>query len=67
MGGAIPILRVGPNLLTTIHVELTDSIAEAFQQDVLRAKEPSVREAAPASSPGASTPCCRPWAPLASI
>lgn len=39
MGGPIPILRVGPNLLTTIHVELTDSIAEAFQQDVLRAIE----------------------------
>ncbi len=39
MRGPIPILKVGPNLLTTIHVELTDSVAEAFQQDVLGAIE----------------------------
>ena len=37
--GQIPILRVGTNLLTTVHVELNDSIAEAFQQDVLQAIE----------------------------
>ena len=35
MRGQIPILRVGTTLLTTIHVELNDSIAEAFQEDVL--------------------------------
>jgi rsbT antagonist protein RsbS len=35
MRGQIPILRVGSNLLTTIHIELNDSIAEAFQEDVL--------------------------------
>lgn len=39
MRGQIPILRVGANLLTTIHVELDDTIAEAFQQDVLTAIE----------------------------
>ncbi len=33
--GIIPILRVGPNLLTTVHVELRDDIAEAFQEDIL--------------------------------
>jgi rsbT antagonist protein RsbS len=33
--GPIPILRVGSNLLTTIHVDLRDTIAEAFQEDVL--------------------------------
>jgi len=33
--GPIPILRVGTNLLTTIHVDLRDTIAEAFQEDVL--------------------------------
>jgi rsbT antagonist protein RsbS len=33
--GTIPILRVGSNLLTTIHVDLHDTIAEAFQEDVL--------------------------------
>jgi len=33
--GAIPILRVGANLLATVHIELRDDIAEAFQEDVL--------------------------------
>lgn len=37
--GPIPILRVGSNLLTTIHVDLRDTIAEAFQEDVLLAIE----------------------------
>jgi rsbT antagonist protein RsbS len=41
MRGQIPILRVGANLLTTIHVELNDAVAEAFQQDVLQAIERS--------------------------
>ena len=33
--GTIPILRVGQNLLATVHVELRDAVAEAFQEDVL--------------------------------
>jgi rsbT antagonist protein RsbS len=37
--GPIPILRIGATLLTTVHVELRDDVAEAFQKDVLRAIE----------------------------
>jgi rsbT antagonist protein RsbS len=37
--GAIPILRVGSTLLATVHVELRDAVAEAFQEDVLSAIE----------------------------
>lgn len=33
--GIIPILRVGGNLLATVHIELRDAIAEAFQEDIL--------------------------------
>jgi rsbT antagonist protein RsbS len=33
--GPIPILRVGPNLLATVHIELRDQTAELFQEDVL--------------------------------
>jgi rsbT antagonist protein RsbS len=33
--GAIPILRVGQNLLATIHIELRDAVADAFQEDIL--------------------------------
>ncbi|MFT3764405.1 MAG: STAS domain-containing protein [Minicystis sp.] len=33
--GTIPILRVGPNLLATVHVDLRDDVAEAFQEDIL--------------------------------
>ena len=33
--GSIPILRVGPNLLATVHIDLHDVVAEAFQEDVL--------------------------------
>jgi rsbT antagonist protein RsbS len=33
--GTIPILRMGDVLLTTVHVELRDAVAEAFQADVL--------------------------------
>lgn len=33
--GEIPILRVGGNLLATMHVDLSDDVAEAFQDDVL--------------------------------
>ncbi len=36
---AIPILRVGKNLLTTIHVDLHDRIADAFQAELLLAIE----------------------------
>lgn len=39
MRGHIPILRVAGNLITTIHVDLDDTIAEAFQADVLEAIE----------------------------
>jgi rsbT antagonist protein RsbS len=37
--GTIPILRMGEVLLTTVHVELRDAVAEAFQADVLSAIE----------------------------
>jgi rsbT antagonist protein RsbS len=37
--GQIPILRVGPTLIVTVHVELRDQVAEAFQADVLVAIE----------------------------
>jgi rsbT antagonist protein RsbS len=37
--GQIPILRIGPTLLVTIHVELRDAVADAFQADVLVAIE----------------------------
>jgi rsbT antagonist protein RsbS len=37
--GSIPILRVGKTLLATVHVELYDTVAEMFQQDVLVAIE----------------------------
>jgi rsbT antagonist protein RsbS len=33
--GTIPILRLGDVLVSTVHVELHDAIAEAFQADVL--------------------------------
>src|SRR5688572_10342567 len=39
MRGQIPILRIGPTLLTTVHIELHDAVAEAFQEDVLLAIE----------------------------
>jgi rsbT antagonist protein RsbS len=35
----IPILRVGKNLLTTLHVDLHDRIADAFQAELLLAIE----------------------------
>jgi rsbT antagonist protein RsbS len=37
--GPIPILRVGDTLLITVHTELHDTVAEAFQEDVLAAIE----------------------------
>jgi rsbT antagonist protein RsbS len=37
----IPILRVGSILLATVHIELRDATAEAFQNDVLSAIESS--------------------------
>jgi len=33
--GSIPILRIGKTLITTVHVELRDDVAQAFQSDVL--------------------------------
>lgn len=41
MTGVIPILRMGDVLLTTVHVELRDAVAEGFQTDVLSAIERS--------------------------
>jgi rsbT antagonist protein RsbS len=35
MRGPIPIMRVGNILLVTVHIELRDASADAFQQDVL--------------------------------
>ena len=37
MKGQIPVLRLGKNLLVSIQQELTDTIAELLQQDVLTA------------------------------
>ena len=39
MRGQIPILRIGSTLLATVHIELRDAVAEAFQADVLLAIE----------------------------
>ena len=35
MQGSIPILRIGSTLLATVHIELHDEVAHAFQADVL--------------------------------
>jgi rsbT antagonist protein RsbS len=37
--GTIPILRVGQALLCTVHVDLRDDVAEAFQEDILEELE----------------------------
>ncbi|HEU5060288.1 MAG TPA: STAS domain-containing protein [Kofleriaceae bacterium] len=37
--GSIPILRVGDTLLITVNTELHDTVAEAFQEDVLASIE----------------------------
>jgi rsbT antagonist protein RsbS len=39
--GQIPILKIGPTLLVSVHVELRDAVAEAFQADLLTAIESS--------------------------
>jgi rsbT antagonist protein RsbS len=39
MIGSIPILRIGRTLLATVQTELRDTVANAFQQDVLNALE----------------------------
>ena len=39
MTGAIPILRIGRTLLTSIQLELRDKVAQAFQEDVLEELE----------------------------
>lgn len=41
MRGQIPILRIGPTLLATVHIDLRDAVAEAFQEDVLLSIERS--------------------------
>jgi rsbT antagonist protein RsbS len=35
LNGNIPILKIGTTLITTVHVELDDAVADAFQVDVL--------------------------------
>jgi rsbT antagonist protein RsbS len=37
--GAIPILRLGDTLVATVHIDLHDAVAEAFQADVLTSIE----------------------------
>ena len=37
MLGTIPILRIGPILLATVHIDLKDAVAEAFHADILNA------------------------------
>jgi rsbT antagonist protein RsbS len=37
--GSIPILKVGTTLLATVHIELRDDVAHAFQADVLTSIE----------------------------
>jgi rsbT antagonist protein RsbS len=37
--GTIPILRIGSTLIATVHIELHDEVAQAFQADVLTAIE----------------------------
>ncbi len=39
--GQIPILKIGPTLLVSVHVELRDAVAESFQADLLTAIERS--------------------------
>ena len=39
MRESIPLVRIGDTLLATVHVELHDAVAEAFQTDVLTALE----------------------------
>lgn len=34
--GSIPVLQIGSTLLASIHVELRDTIADAFQEDILQ-------------------------------
>jgi len=34
--GSIPVLRIGSTLLASIQVELRDTIADAFQEDILK-------------------------------
>jgi rsbT antagonist protein RsbS len=35
-GGAIPILKIGSNLLATIQIDLHDTVVDDFQNDVLQ-------------------------------
>lgn len=35
MSASIPILKIGGNLLATVQIELSDTVSDAFQQDVL--------------------------------
>jgi rsbT antagonist protein RsbS len=35
LSASIPILKIGGNLLATVQIELSDTVSDAFQQDVL--------------------------------
>jgi rsbT antagonist protein RsbS len=35
LSASIPILKIGANLLATVQIELSDTVSDAFQQDVL--------------------------------
>jgi len=37
--GTIPILRIGPVLIATVHIDLKDAVAEAFHTDILSSIE----------------------------
>lgn len=39
MSGSIPILKIGTNLLTSVQIELSDTVSDVFQKDVLAAIE----------------------------
>ena len=35
MSASIPILKIGANLLATVQIELSDTVSDAFQEDLL--------------------------------
>jgi len=35
LSASIPILKIGANLLATVQIELSDTVSDAFQQDLL--------------------------------
>ena len=53
MTTSIPILSIGDTLMCTVHIELDDAVAQAFQNDVLLAITTS----------GNSITCLQQWRP----